>query len=631
MRITNLKINGFGKLSNKEINLDNKINIIYGKNEAGKSTLLNFIHSIFYGVSKNKNGKNISDFEKYLPWKTDDFSGKISFELDSNESYEIFRDFKKKNPVIYNSNKQDISLNYPIDKNKGIDFLYYQVNVDEDIFKNTIIVAQNDIKVDKNVQNGMIQKISNIVSSGDETVSYNKILDKINKLQLEEIGTDRTREKPINLINDKIRKLEKSKEKLASYKKFLEENNQEVQKIQDEVEEEKIKLALYRVIKESNEKSKIKMSEIEVVKNIRDEYFDKIEQLDEKIDKNIKEKIKNERPAFLFSLISIFILIITSVICFFLKVKKIISISLFIIAISILIVDIIKRIKFNNLKRLKLKEIEELEKKIEQEINILRNNIKIRQNEIEIKQNEIKDAENEVNRLVMNSFEEYLDSDFIEEAFEFESDELDRKIVEKNEKINSLKIEIGAKKNQKNAMQEELDNIANIEEELDILLEEKNELLSLNNSYNLAKQCIENAYENIRSNLSPEFIKRLSEIANKISNGKYQKINFIDTDGLIIQVEDGRFFPIERLSQGTIDQMYLGLRLSSIDTIIKEKLPIILDESFAFFDDDRLKNILEFINENYKNRQIIILTCSNREIELLNKLNIDYNYIDLEM
>ena len=42
MKINNLKINGFGKIENKEINLENKINIIYGKNESGKSTIFNW-------------------------------------------------------------------------------------------------------------------------------------------------------------------------------------------------------------------------------------------------------------------------------------------------------------------------------------------------------------------------------------------------------------------------------------------------------------------------------------------------------------------------------------------------------------------------------------------------------------
>ncbi len=56
MKIKNMKINSYGILKEKEINLEKSLNIIYGKNESGKSTLLNYIKNIFYGMSKNKNG-----------------------------------------------------------------------------------------------------------------------------------------------------------------------------------------------------------------------------------------------------------------------------------------------------------------------------------------------------------------------------------------------------------------------------------------------------------------------------------------------------------------------------------------------------------------------------------------------
>ena len=64
MKIQNIKINNYGNLKQKEIYLKNNINIIFGKNETGKSTLLNYLKNIFYGISKNKNGKELSDYEK---------------------------------------------------------------------------------------------------------------------------------------------------------------------------------------------------------------------------------------------------------------------------------------------------------------------------------------------------------------------------------------------------------------------------------------------------------------------------------------------------------------------------------------------------------------------------------------
>ena len=78
----------------------NGINIIQGKNESGKSTLLNYIISSFYGISKNKKGKEMSDIERYTPWTGEEFSGKLEYELDNQEKFEVFREFKKKNPKI---------------------------------------------------------------------------------------------------------------------------------------------------------------------------------------------------------------------------------------------------------------------------------------------------------------------------------------------------------------------------------------------------------------------------------------------------------------------------------------------------------------------------------------------------
>ena len=59
MKIKKLKINGFGKINNTEVDFSDGINIVNGKNESGKTTLLKFITSMFYGTSRNKNGKTI--------------------------------------------------------------------------------------------------------------------------------------------------------------------------------------------------------------------------------------------------------------------------------------------------------------------------------------------------------------------------------------------------------------------------------------------------------------------------------------------------------------------------------------------------------------------------------------------
>ena len=175
-----------------------------------------------------------------------------------------------------------------------------------------------------------------------------------------------------------------------------------------------------------------------------------------------------------------------------------------------------------------------------------------------------------------------------------------------------------------------LDNLAQIEEELENAENEKEELKSLNNSYNIAKECLEKAYEQVRSNISPRFTENLSDIIFNISNGRYKNVIFNDNDGLKVEIENGNYIQATRLSIGTIDQMYISLRLSALNEIAEETLPIILDEAFAYFDNDRLINILKYLKVNFPEHQIIIFTCSNREKEVFDSLNIEYNLINLE-
>ena len=133
----------------------------------------------------------------------------------------------------------------------------------------------------------------------------------------------------------------------------------------------------------------------------------------------------------------------------------------------------------------------------------------------------------------------------------------------------------------------------------------------------------------MKNDISPIFTKKLSENISNITNNKYKKIFLNDEQGLIVELENGNYIPADRLSAGTIDQLYLSLRFAMLDEISKEKVPIILDEAFAYFDDERLKNILLFLNKEYSDRQIIIFTCTKREKELLEENFIKFNYIEL--
>ena len=165
MKIKNLKVNAYGNIENKDINLREGINIIHGENESGKSTLLNYIVSSFYGISRNKDGKALSDFEKYKPWNSTEFSGRIEYQLDNGEKYEIFRDFNKKNPKIYNDKLEDISDEFATDKKDGSKFFIEQMGIDKQMYLSTVVSTQEEVRLDEKNQNMLIQKIANLAGN----------------------------------------------------------------------------------------------------------------------------------------------------------------------------------------------------------------------------------------------------------------------------------------------------------------------------------------------------------------------------------------------------------------------------------------------------------------------------------
>lgn len=285
MKILNLKINSFGKLENKQIELKDNINIIYGKNESGKSTLLKFILGMFYGLSKNKNGKFTSDYERYTPWNREEFSGKISYELDNKDTYEVYREFKKKNPKIFNSKLEDISKEFNIDKTNGNQFFYDQTKVDEELFTSTIISEQEAVKLDDKTQNTLVQKMANLIETGDDNTSFNKIINKLNKKQLEEIGTLRSQDRPINIVTKRIEEINGQKEYLQQYtdKKYeIEETKQEYERQIHELEKE---LEILKEIKQIKDKENIETEKLNISRNIERNYNEKIEELNNKIEK----------------------------------------------------------------------------------------------------------------------------------------------------------------------------------------------------------------------------------------------------------------------------------------------------------------------------------------------------------
>ena len=71
MRFVDLRISGFGKFHNLAMEFGPGVNVIYGRNEAGKSTLHSFLRAMLFGLSRKPGpGGKQAPYDYYEPWKS---------------------------------------------------------------------------------------------------------------------------------------------------------------------------------------------------------------------------------------------------------------------------------------------------------------------------------------------------------------------------------------------------------------------------------------------------------------------------------------------------------------------------------------------------------------------------------
>lgn len=699
MKIKNIKVNAYGNIENKDINLEEGINVIHGANESGKSTLLNYIISIFYGISRNKDGKALSDYEKYKPWNSNEFSGRISYKLENGEKFEIFRDFNKKNPKIYNDKLEDISDRFETDKKDGSKFFIEQTGIDKQMYLSTVVSTQEEVRLDEKNQNMLIQKIANLAGTGEDNVSYKKALIKLQEKIRDEIGTNKTSQKPINIIekeiteiNNKITEIEKyrnrkyeideEKEQILSELKELEQQKQILQELQNSMKsEEETKNRLE--IREKNRKDNIaKINELTNQKNtinaeservqsakshlqdIIKGHKENIEKLNSEIEKIANEKEETqekEKPSISFMVITVVLTI--ALICSIVLIKNyIFSGVLGVVIIANIVFYVInknkqkvnkaklrekinqekqyKREKLENQKQQiianvnttekELEKQEEGEKQVNSELSMLKgqiillekNNEKITE-EIEQDNKAIKEESNKNKQQII---EKYKDKNINDLLY---INDYQNYISKIEETINNNRIRIKGLEIEYNTIVPQLDEMVVLEEKREADKEKLAELREKESTINIAIENLMDAYEEMKTTITPKFTKNLSESIQKISSNKYNKVTINDENGMIIENNRGEYVEAIKLSTGTIDQLYLALRLSMIDELSKENLPIILDESFAYSDNNRLKNMLQYLTSDLNNHQTIIFTCTDREQKMLEEMNIPYNVVEL--
>lgn len=676
MRIDNLKINAYGNIKNKDISLNKGINIIHGANESGKSTLLSYIVNSFYGISKTKDGREMSDYEKYKPWEGSEFSGRIKYTLNDNSQYEIFRDFTKKNPKIYNERLEDITDNFEIDKKDGSKFFIEQTGVDKQTYLSTVVSMQQEVRLEEKEQNLLIQKIANLAGTGEDNVSYKKALGKLQDKIRDEIGTNKTTQKPINIIEKEIEEINRKIEEIRPYKDKKYGIDSEREELKEQIKELEIERKILQELRESELAENENKKEIQIKENNIKENESKVLTLKNKmkelgdIEKSIGEnvselqseieskkqnqeeniEIKNTSKKSIYLVIAVALIIVAVVLAVIVKNYVLAGIPLVLSIIDVIILAITQNKKKKEIQEQKNKqeenrirtaqEIENLTKELqgnEEEKRDLDSQISMIKGQLLLLENNNEQISAQVNKIktdLLNTQNQDRNQIITKYQTELPIEKINS-IIESNnlssleEQLNTNKIKLTGLEIEENTILPQLDNLVNLEEKLESDMQNKTELLQKEEIINLAIENLNKAYEEMKTTITPKFTNNLSEGIKEITNNKYEKVAINDENGMIIENARGEYIEANKLSTGTIDQLYLALRLSMIKDLSKETLPIILDETFAYFDNARLEKIIQYLNEKTEEHQTIIFTCTNREKEILDNLKIEYNYIEL--
>ncbi|RUR42039.1 hypothetical protein ELS18_03180 [Clostridium perfringens] len=278
MIIKKINVKSFGKLKNKEIELKDGLNIIYGENESGKSTLQSFIKVMLYGVCNKKGKKTLSDRAKYTPLGESSFSGELLIE-ENGEEILIDRSFgktKKYDDGNILNNITGEKINKYSWQETGKDIL----NISSEGFKNTLFISQMGCTVESSKQDDVLNKIINILECGADEVSYKKI-----KNNLEENKKSLTNSRKTGKLD--LLRIKESE--------LLEERYKRVK-----IHEENIENELYlKGLKEKRTDLNLKIEELELHKrNLKkSELKNEYENINEYLNK--KEKLEEELKALL--------------------------------------------------------------------------------------------------------------------------------------------------------------------------------------------------------------------------------------------------------------------------------------------------------------------------------------------
>ena len=156
-----------------------------------------------------------------------------------------------------------------------------------------------------------------------------------------------------------------------------------------------------------------------------------------------------------------------------------------------------------------------------------------------------------------------------------------------------------------------------LQQELDAVECRIEKLEDIHDALSIAMQTLEAAKNELQRRFAPRLSQRAQELFSRLTGGRYDRLQL--TRDLNVnagaQGENALQSALWR-SEGTVDQLYLALRLAVAEELTPDA-PLVLDDALVRFDDERLRNAMTILSEAAENKQVLLFTCQNRETQYL--------------
>lgn len=228
----------------------------------------------------------------------------------------------------------------------------------------------------------------------------------------------------------------------------------------------------------------------------------------------------------------------------------------------------------------------------------------------------------------------------IEEAEQYKFASIEVELEEIKYKLDRIEIERSQLEQSHGVVKKEFEEKIQGQNTASVLAEQKKESLlaqlsSLTEQYiqiKLAHILLQKGIEHYRSQNQDPILKRASELFARLTLQSFIGliVDYDEKDQPVLMGvrENGDKVSIEGMSDGTTDQLYLSLRVASIEKYVNENepIPFIVDDILVHFDDIRSKETLKILLELSKHTQIIFFTHHAHLLDLMEGISLDEAY-----